>query len=506
MKLLSSFSQKTFVRGLWLLLVVAGVLVLYRYLLVYPLSFDSGYNLLIPKNLHHFGEYRSNHSPFDVHVTTGWPVLLPLYFVFELFGVGYPQAKMAMLGFFMLFLYSVLLIMRHYIKDATLLLVSFLGMLLLYFSFIAQPFAYAYGVLGELPAMAFLFLSMLLFGRGLATEKDWKGLALSGLFLGLAVEAKVVMGLAVVSFGMAFALRLTRPGRRLEIVKGMLVFCLFVLLPFLSFRLYMLYSLGLERFLWKLKAFRDFLVSGGSGLTEHVNPLELLLKHINVVRENDGGLYFLAAFILIVLVLFVDAVRKKDYLLVNLSGFTLAYSGWWFFFNTSFWLRHLVPALVCMSVLVPLALARGYLGLKQIFPPGWPRRSFAIMLITLFVLPVAHGRSGNLATAFNLESYAKRLKAQQQMSSYIREHLSGAHLYYFGRWQVPDIAFLSDKVFKDLGYFKTPRMPAYLVLSETQREVDRKGFIRDMLKCQPPYVFENSYGIVCRLDNIIVKP
>lgn len=504
----SSTRRKAIVRGLWLLLVLAAGFILFRYLMVFPLSFDSGYNLLIPKNLHDLGEYRSNHSPFDVQVTTGWPVLFPLYLAFRLFGVGFLQAKSVILGFFLLFLYLTLVIMRRYIKDAILLLVSFVGMILVFFSFlpvsivrVSGPFSYVFGALGELPALAFLFLSMLLLDRALATEKDWKSLALSGLFLGLAVEAKVVIGLAVASFGTTFLLWFAKSRHKSEVVKGVLVFCLFVLLPFLGFRLYMLYSLGLEKFLWKLRAFRDFLVSGGSGLSEHTKPFELLLKHINVVRENDAGLYFLTAFLLVVLVLFIEAVRKKDYLLANLSGFTLAYSGWWFFFNTSLWMRHLVPALVCMSVLVPLAVARGYLGLKDMFSPGWPRTLFALALMVLCFLPVSLARFNDLAAAFDYDLYADRFKAQQQMAGFIRKHLAKANIYYYGWWQVPDIAFLSDKVFKDLGYIKRPVTPAYLVLSETQRIVDTKGFVRDRKKCQRPYVFENSYGIVCRLDS-----
>jgi hypothetical protein len=187
-----------------LIIILFLILLLFKYFIYFPLGFDGAYNLEIPKNLYLSGEYKTNIAPFDVFITTGYPVLLPIFLSFKIFGLGLIQAKIIMFAFFILFIFSLFLIFKIYIGYRLIIFLSLLTTLVLFFGFVPGSMHFIFEVIGELPALTFFLLSLLSFRYGYRQNKrlskKWMYFALSGLLLGFAVETKIIMILSLVSY------------------------------------------------------------------------------------------------------------------------------------------------------------------------------------------------------------------------------------------------------------------------------------------------------------------
>ena len=168
-------------------IVLFALLFSLRGLTSYPAFwFDEALNIQAGRNLSEYGFLNLEVAPGvpyekPYHLTTGYPVIAPLAALFSM--VGFDFARLYMIGWLLLFLYSAYLLARAHFGPT----MALLSLLLL------ATFAPVYGngetVIAEVPAMALFFLG--LFSLKKASYRP-PFIFLAGLLLGLAAAIKPI--------------------------------------------------------------------------------------------------------------------------------------------------------------------------------------------------------------------------------------------------------------------------------------------------------------------------
>ena len=168
---------------------VLAVLATYNLQYYPPTWFDEGINLLAARTLAQSGRYGLEYSgafrAFDLSMSTGPTVIVPVALVFKVLGVSLLKGRAVMVAYLLLAalgLYSV----GTQLYDRAVAIVT-----VLVFASATQagPFANGRDVLGEVPALAFLFWGASVFIRARRTESSQLHLV-AGLLFGLAVLTK----------------------------------------------------------------------------------------------------------------------------------------------------------------------------------------------------------------------------------------------------------------------------------------------------------------------------
>lgn len=190
---ISQRSQRTI--ALLIVLLLAAVLLLPN-LVSWPVSwYDEGFSLVVSENLALYGQYGVQSSEgfrlFDPLITTGPTVTVPIALVFEIFGIDLYYARLVMVLFALLTVTVFFLVVEH-LFDLKVALVATIFLL------VTPPntgddsasfLGLGRMVMGEVPALFFLFLGILLWFWAL-DRNSRSLLAVSGLAFGLAVITK----------------------------------------------------------------------------------------------------------------------------------------------------------------------------------------------------------------------------------------------------------------------------------------------------------------------------
>lgn len=249
----------------WVLaaLLLAGNLVLaWNSLTVWRFWEDEAFNLTVPRNLLAGLGYTSDGAlsgsaltPYDARISTGPAVLLPVAAVLATGIDPVIGARLVPLLYWVLLLVGVGML-GYRVAGRWAALVA-----------VAVPLAFNTGagyspiqgpadLLGEIPAAALLVWALVVLPK-----RSW----LAGLLVGLAIQAKVIVLLALPAF--AVALFLLAPGtgwaRLAATVRRSWVPLIFVALPTFLFELSALVSLGLDGFIDHLRAVVRFIRDGG---------------------------------------------------------------------------------------------------------------------------------------------------------------------------------------------------------------------------------------------------
>ena len=169
-----------------LLLVV--VLAAWHLSLAPPTWYDEGVNLQAARNLARSGQYGLEYEPgqislFDVQLTTGPTVIVPVALVFKVWRVGLTQGRVVMLAFVLVAALGVYLVGRLLYSHA----VGLLAVLVLCGMEAAAP-SRVRDVVGEIAALAFTFWGLAVLSLARGRGSSWYMGA--GLLLGLAVLSK----------------------------------------------------------------------------------------------------------------------------------------------------------------------------------------------------------------------------------------------------------------------------------------------------------------------------
>ncbi|WP_417510416.1 hypothetical protein [Microbacterium sp.] len=255
--------------GFWVLAaaLLAGHLVLaWNSLTTWQFWEDEAFNLTVPRNLLAGLGYTSDGAlsgstltPFDPRISTGPAVLLPVAAILATGIDPIIGARLVPLMYWIVLLVG-LGVLGNRIGGRWAALVAVAVPLAFTTSAGVSPIQGPADLLGEIPAAALLVWALIVLPK-----RAW----LAGLFVGLAVQAKLIALLALPAF--AVALLLLTPGtsagsatgRFLALVKRSWLPLIFVALPTLLLEVFALVSLGFSGFIEHLRTLGWFVLNGG---------------------------------------------------------------------------------------------------------------------------------------------------------------------------------------------------------------------------------------------------
>ncbi|MGR0220624.1 glycosyltransferase 87 family protein [Agromyces sp. ZXT2-6] len=337
---------------------------------------DEAFNLTVPINLVNGLGYTSDGtlsgselSPFDVRISTGPVMLLPIAGLVAL-GIDPVMAGRAVATVGYTGLLAALALIGHRLGGRWAALVAVALPLGFDAAAMPSPIQTPADILGEVTAAAFLAAALLFLRR-----RPW----LAGLLLGLAIQVKFIALLAAPAFALAVLLDAPLPWRERwrRGIPRVLVAAGAAAVPTIVFELAKLASLGPAGYWQHLRDFAWFLRSGGQrGYA--VSPIDKLV----VLADSWNLPTLVAAAVGVIAVvagtaLVVVAIRRmpRGDARAEFSAVVLAaavafatYLAWWLVSrHTPAWVRHPAPAVlafapVLAASLVPAArslLARG---------------------------------------------------------------------------------------------------------------------------------------------------
>lgn len=195
------------------IVILSFLLLLTGFFATYKLSespsvwYDEGFYVQIASNLSEQGKYGMQLKPGETEpvsklITVSYPLIYPLAFAFKIFGSSIIVARGTMVLFIIGFVLASYLLARRlfgapYALGAIALVATF-----------APLYGNGKSVLGEVPGLFFLTLSLLSFERSISDgRKSRLGFVLAGLFAGLCVSTKPIFLLFIPAIALAFFIK-----------------------------------------------------------------------------------------------------------------------------------------------------------------------------------------------------------------------------------------------------------------------------------------------------------
>lgn len=344
---------------------------------------DEMHHLIVAKNLAFHGVYASGHSEsgfrrFDPYDSVGAPAILPAACLLRCFGAALGPARCVSAAYFL----GLCFLLYRLAKPVFGARAGIMGAALLPMAF--SSIYLSRTLYGEVPALFYLVLSLLLWRRALNGEAKWTAL-LAGMAFGLAVLTKSIFILCVFPFCGAWVYdRVTRRQIRWR----------HVLLPALT--------TGGVLFFWSLikTCLGDPSTEGfGATLGLYRHYLLFGLKPVAANLLSTVGAYPLAHAMLLAALLsalYPVFVGRYDPALVVLLLVSLFFAAWWVFFTPGQLPRYLWPSYAILALFSGAFLHRMEGYLKGGTLPG---RCFAGIVMVLILLPYAawtRGQAGEL--------------------------------------------------------------------------------------------------------------
>ncbi|MCK8608304.1 glycosyltransferase 87 family protein [Agromyces sp. C10] len=345
------------------LLAAANVVVLANGITTVRLWEDEAFNLTVPVNLVQGLGYTSDGTlsgsepaPFDVRISTGPVMLLPMAGLIAL-GVDPVLAGRAVATLGYAGLLAALALVGHRLGGRWAALVAVAVPLAFETGAMPSPIQTPADILGEVTAAAFLAAALLFVHR-----RPW----LAGLLLGLAIQVKFIALLAAPAFALAMLLDAPGPwGARLRrTIPRVLAAAGAAAVPTVLFELAKLVALGPAAYWQLLREFSWFLRSGGQQgyATSPLDKLATLAGSWNL----PALLVALLAVVAVVAgaVVIVRARRRMpqpaaEYTTIVLAaGLALAtFLAWWLVSrHTPAWVRHPAPAVLAFLPVLAAAV------------------------------------------------------------------------------------------------------------------------------------------------------
>ncbi|MBI2410425.1 MAG: hypothetical protein HYV32_00820 [Candidatus Kerfeldbacteria bacterium] len=398
-----------------------------------PIRFADAYNAVTAENVAHSGKYISPlGDEFDVFLSTGPAVILPIAFSFVLFGSSVLAIRAVMVAYTVAFFVLWFLLMGQWFpawgKIKKYLVLIFSGFLLLKVNILGGDIFY--NVLGQMPGFFYLFLAFYLLTK-YQRRPSLLLVIFAAISIGLAIQSKLFFVLAVPSL---FYLLFVRANGKWQSWKKWIghssIAIIFALLPTILFLVWQWCALGTDQFLRTQYALYKTMKYVPDSLIQ-ISAVNLMKQHVHTLEQMlHVDWYIFIIFLLSVFVGVYYAWRKNVYTIVALSIFLFLYSGWWFFRDTGNRDRHTLYLLLPFVVLcVWQWCSRGMWRVG---------RTLALLSITIILIRGVHLHS------VLVEEPIATLYAQQQLVDYWNNTMSQQNIsvVYAGLDVPADIAFL----------------------------------------------------------------
>ena len=383
-------------------LLIGHVIVAWHSLVVWRFWEDEAFNLTVPRNLLAGLGYASDGAlsgstitPFDPRISTGPVVLLP---VAVLLATGIDPvlaARLIPLAYWVLLLAG-LAVIGHRIAGRWAALLAVAVPLAFTASAAVSPIQGPADLLGEIPAAALLVWALIVLPR-----RAW----LAGLLVGLALQAKLIVLLALPAFAIALWVLSDGTGwaRIRDLLRRAWRPLVLVAVPTLLFELSALLSLGFSGFVEHLRNLVRFVRSGGQdAATTVVQKLGTLAESWSL----PGVLALIGAVIAIALAIAGIVLRWRSatpaervviaYALASFVG-VLAFVGWWATASRlPLWVRHPAPGIFAFF---PIIAAVAVWSVMRM-PRARAVRTGAVVAASVLALVVVAGAAGHVAAQF----------------------------------------------------------------------------------------------------------
>lgn len=468
-------------------LLIGHVIVAWHSLVVWRFWEDEAFNLTVPLNLLDGLGYSSDGAlsgstitPFDPRISTGPVVLLPAAAVLATGMDPVLAARLVPLAFWVALLAGLAVLGRRIGGRWAALLA------------VAVPLAFTPGagvspiqgpadLLGEIPAAALVVWALIVLPR-----RAW----LAGLFVGLAIQAKLIAFLALPAFAIALWVLSDGTGwaRVREALRRSWPPLLFVAVPTLLVELAALLSLGFSGYVEHLRALWIFVRSGGQG-----DAATSVLQKLGTLADSWSLPPAIAAVgaVIAVALAAIGIIRRWRastpaerlviaYALAALVG-ALAFVGWWATASRlPLWVRHPAPGVYAFF---PLIAAVAVWAVTTLPRRGVVRIVGVVAAATVAVV-VAAGAGAHVASSFTPRSVT--LESQREaiapLAAWVDENdvewlaadpwgaavapivLTGAHVGLFDAPSMQDVPRLTGgacatEALADSGYFRICAAP-----------------------------------------------
>ncbi len=467
-------------------------------------SFDGAMNALAVHSL--FGSENNlyNGYPFfDHRVQTGIPVTGLVAFSFSVLGESFEAGLLVNLIYTLLFV----LVMVYYLHKCLKLNFFYVSVAFLLFISTRQLFYHAFGLYGELPALTFFMMSLVVFHKFLETRKN-RLLTLFGILLGLSVLTKTVMLITVPAYLVTvITLFIIESWKLKDVTKFFWRSLSGFFAPLFILELIRFFSLGrLSYIRWWQTASIDIGAQAGLSDIYQDTPgiFDKLLSHLNNLSINVDlpvwAILLTLSFLFFGLIWFVlnivlnkldlSSRKKHDPLfpldVLTLLLVTLSYFGWWLIITPTqkAMFRRIINGVYLISICLPTllfyfraqiikSLAHHNHHFKTVF-------SGLSIILSLFLVVFGVYRSIKYKH-FEITFTNSDLKTAYLNAGEIIHNLpENSKIYGTGWWQAPILSFSAKRDFYNIDPLmdqigNSPLLESYLVSDHYEFLIDAEA-------------------------------
>jgi len=452
------------------------------------LFYDEAYNLQVPLTLLKDGKYDTIYHvrSFDslTTITTGPTVIIPIFWVFKLMGVGVVRARLVN---YLFVIGLIALLWDQFVKKYN----RIIGIALLLILFSIPQFGMMLSVLGEIPAIFFIFFGVVIWERELP-RSQYVGI----LVMGIAVLTKLYFLLVLLPLLAFITIRTFQTKKKVkEYFSETLIAAFLFLLPWVLGELIKFIALGFGMYRAYLAELIEFASSQqidfGNLLTTQIayTPFD---KFEAFSKGLFPGFPVWIAMILLTGIIITSVPRinqdiREGQVVYSLSFLIfVTYLIWFMFLDSAAWWRHISP----FSILFLYVLGDFIYRLVNSFERPLPKYLSVLGLCMMF---------GFLIFPFVIDQYkytqsfSERLIAQREFADEVNTYLDkGYKIGVHGWWQAPEIAFLTGGAKFAQFRCEDEHHGKYLVIYTELEEALAPSEAAALRDCLGEQVFENS--------------
>lgn len=300
-------------------------------------DFDEGYNLQISYNLRNQLAYSTFELPFDYKISTGPTVLIPAAFLIN--NNHFMLPRLVLVVYSLLFIYFIYKkVTGSYLEKIIFLIL--LNLLPLFYFFSTHIF-------GEIPAFFFLLACYYFYGKN--------KFFISGIFIGLSILTKsiFVIGMLPIFVFIIYNKIKNTDSKVLQEIHNLIVIMKGLLLILFLWNLFVFISVELNTNVYINTVTQFF------QYTQQLSKYrpDLLISRFQMIRFAFNTNPLLLILISLFACFYVFFNKKRIIFLQLLSLFFVIYFNHFLFLGATNWYRHLFPAMLAVTVIIPFFIS-----------------------------------------------------------------------------------------------------------------------------------------------------